>query len=183
MKLAKWLDKHGACSPGVEWCEKNGIDSLGAAWVKCPRGDWMLWMLRQSRRLSRVRSVRLACVFARRALPVFERKCPGDKRPRLAIESAEKYAAEPTKENKLAAASAAYAASAAADAASAAYAAYAADAASAASAVAYTADAASAAAYAAAYAADAASAAEQQWQADHLRSQWPTWEDTGGRDA
>jgi hypothetical protein len=100
-----------------------------------------------------------------RVLPIFEKKYPDDKRPRLAIEAALVFAADPSEKNK----AAAYAADAAAYAAvwaaawAAADAAYAAaDAADAAAdaAVAWAAD----AAYAAAY------AAEQKAQADILRS-------------
>lgn len=58
-------------------------------------------------------SVRLAIFCARRVLPVFEARRPGDGRPRVAIEAAEAWCADPSDE-KRAAAVAAYAADAAA---------------------------------------------------------------------
>jgi hypothetical protein len=124
-------------------------------------------------------SVLFSIYAARLTLNIFEEKYPDDKRPRLAIESAEKYLKNPNKKNKVAAnaaadaayaAYAAYAAADAADAADAAYAAYAAaDAANAANA-AYAAYAAYAAANAAEYAAaDAAIYKKlEAWMKKHL---------------
>ncbi len=66
--------------------------------------------------------VTFACDCAERALPKFEAKYPTDNHPRNAIEAARRWLADPTDENRRAAAYAAYAAYAAA-------AAYAADAA------------------------------------------------------
>jgi hypothetical protein len=67
-------------------------------------------------------SVRLAMFCARKVLHIYEQKHPGDDRPRRAIEAAERYADDPSEENRLAAAYAARAADA--DAARAARAAY-----------------------------------------------------------
>jgi hypothetical protein len=127
-------------------------------------------------------AVRWAAECAKRVLKHYEAKYPEDKRPRLAIQAAMRWAKSPTEENRAAAYAAAYAARAAPYAANAAYAAdyaaaYAADyAANAAYAAAdAAADAAYAdanAAYAAAEAARAASAsrgaAERKWQSDRL---------------
>ena len=101
-------------------------------------------------------SVRLAMFVARRVLGVYEEKYPGDDRPRKAIEAAEHWANNSSKN------AAAYAASAYAASASSAYAAaaYAASASAAASAYAANASASAASASAAsAYAASAVSAA------------------------
>jgi len=144
------LLKLRACADAVEWVADQ--PSAAAAWCNCERGDWMLWLLG---RLSgkpgsakRKRLVLCCCQCARLALTHVP---AGEDRPRLAIETAERWAREegPTLSDVRAASAAADAAGAASGAASdAAYAAYASDAAYAA----YAAD----AAYAAADAADAA---------------------------
>jgi hypothetical protein len=98
-------------------------------------------------------------------LPIFESKCPDDKRPRRAIEAALKWLNDPSEASRNAADANAYAAYAVnAAAVNAAYAA--ANAAYAAANV----DAADAAANAAAYAANAAARnSERKWQANQLR--------------
>ena len=152
---------------------------------KITYGDkkWVIW----NNFLSILDKRKLACVFARHVLHIFEAKYPDDKRPRLALECAENE--NSTKKERRDAYDAAYAAAyadadaahAAADAAYAAYAyAYAdADAADAAAdaayaAAAYAADAAATAAYAGADAAHAAAAdaaayaAERQFQLEQM---------------
>ena len=156
-----------ACPEAVEWVRQ--FKTLQAAWDACERGDWMLWLagLLSGRpgSDSRRKLVRAVCACARLALPLFEDRYPQDKRPRISLETAERYAVGQASIEEVktaadaAAAAAAYptayttAAAAAADAAYAA--AYAAAAAYAtAYATAYTAaDAAADAAYATAYAA------------------------------
>ncbi len=198
-KLMNLLQKHGACQSAKNWLNDHKIRTIGAAWKQCDRGDWMLWFWARTGRLSSQTACKIAAVCARRVLPVFQQKYPDDNRPRLAIEAAEKYAENPTAENAhaahaaahaAAAYAAAYTASAASAAYAAAYAAHAAAHAAAAYAAAYAASAASAAyaaayaasAAAAAYAAGAATCAERKWQADYLRSLWPTWGDTKRED-
>ena len=118
------------------------------------------------------RTARLfAADCAEHVLPLFEQQCPGDMRPRKAVEAARAYAREEINKMALAAARAAGDV-AAADAARAA--ANAADAAwtagnAAAWAAAAAADAAWAVARAAAAAASAARVAERKWQAERLR--------------
>ena len=34
---------HGACREAVEWLKKQ--NSIEEAWLRCRRGDWMLWWL------------------------------------------------------------------------------------------------------------------------------------------
>ena len=141
------LKSLGACKEAVDWVATQ--PDAATAWRTCQRGDWMLWL---AGRLSgkpwsvkRRRLVLCACECARLALKYVR---PGEDRPRLAIEAAEKWARHegPTLDEIRAAA--AYAA----DADAYAYAAYAA----------YSAYAAAYASYAyaaaAAYAADAAAA-------------------------
>ncbi len=125
------LVKLNACGSGVQWAAK--FPDAQAAWDACERGDWMLWLLGKMSGPpgsdSRKAVVLAACECARLALPQYEIRYPDDKRPRIAIETAESHAAggatlaEVKKDAAYAAA--AYAAYAAA-AAYAAYAAYAA---------------------------------------------------------
>jgi len=158
------------CHIGLVFAESRNFDAV-KIWNTCPRGDWMIWLLRQTQSIDRQTSVKLACLWAEHVLSIYESKYPDDKRPRLAIEAAKAWADNPTDEKlalvKLAADEAwkarradAAAADAAAAAYAAAYAAYAAYA---------------AAAFAAAAAADVAAdvAAERKWQADKIRELIP----------
>ena len=104
------------------------------------------------RLFTKEQNVKFAIKCGLSELPLFESKYPEDKRPRQALEAAEKWLLEPTEENRQAAAASAVSAAASA------YAAYAAV-----SAAAYAAAAASASAVSAsAYTASAASAAKEQ---------------------
>ena len=141
-----------ACPEAMRWLATQ-IDPA-TAWETCKRPDWMIWLAAR-RGVDRKTIVRVACACARTSLRFVPE---GEDRPRLAIETAERWCDDrATIEEVRAAADAAYAAYAyaAADAADAAYAyAYAADAAYAAYAYAYAYAAADAAyaAYAYAYA-------------------------------
>jgi len=182
-KMLDFCKAHGACKDAVDWLTAGGIETMADAWAKCPRADWMLWGLRKLGKLTKRQSVKIAITFAVRALPLFEKRYPGDERPRKAIAAARKWLANPSAKNAAAAYAAAYAADAAAAyAGAAAYAAYAAAAAADADAAAAYADAAAAyagaAAYAAAYA--AARCAEWLWQANYLRKAFPKMFAKGG---
>ena len=112
----KSLEDLGACHEAIRWADGTGL-SLEEAWKICHRGDWMLWYA--ARVGADRRAVVMACCeIARGVLP----RVPSvEDRPRLAIEAAERWAENPTEENRRAAdAAAADAAAAAADAASAA---------------------------------------------------------------
>ena len=116
-----------ACPDAVAWA--RGYHDLYAAWAASERGDWMLWLAGKlsgpPESASRKRLVLAACECARLALAHVR---AGEDRPRIAIETAERWArgeAGVTLANVRAAAADAYAA-AAADAAAAAAAAYAA---------------------------------------------------------
>jgi hypothetical protein len=148
--ILETLKNHNPCPGGRDYLGDQ-TDPV-AAWDNCQRPDWMLWAawkLGVDHRLI----VHAAAMCARTALkyvPI------GENRPLAAIEAAERWAENPTEENRVGANAAAYAADAAADAAyAAADAAYAV--ANAAAYAAYAvANAAAAAAYVAAYAAYAA---------------------------
>ena len=185
MKPPKKLKLLNPCDDALDWLSESKSTTPQEAWESCERGDWMLWLLgklsgikRKNSGIKRKKLVLATCGCARLVL-AFVRE--GENRPRICIETAEKWARgkvtlQEVKESKAAttaayAAAAAYAADAyaadAADAAAAttaaayaaATAAYAADAAYATDAAAYAATTAAYAAYAAAYAASAAYAA------------------------
>lgn len=129
------LDRINACSEAITWADGK---SLRRVWKTCGRGDWMLWLCgRMSGKEgwpTRQAVVLVACLCAERALPLWEKKYPKDKRPHVAIETARRWAqgkATITEVRSAADAAFAAAASASADAAADA-AAFAADAATAA---------------------------------------------------
>jgi len=88
VKMLKDLD---ACKEAVEFAA--GFPSLAAAWAACDRGDWLLWYAGRLSGLSesdsRRRLVLAACECARLSL---EHVPAGEDRPRLAIETAERWA-------------------------------------------------------------------------------------------
>ena len=153
MKTKQWTEQEirgfHPCSAGLGFAAVRKFD-LYRVWQECERGDWLIWLLDKTNNIDKAIAVRLAIECARHVLPIYEVKSPGDKRPREAIQAAEKWSNQPTEENKKFA-SAAYPA---------AYSAYsAASAATYASAAAASAAAASASAASAAAAADASAAA------------------------
>ena len=40
-----FLRRQGACGESLAWLESEGITDLETAWLRCPRGDWMDWLL------------------------------------------------------------------------------------------------------------------------------------------
>jgi hypothetical protein len=147
--LRRLLIRLQACREAIDWL---GDRDLHTAIAECEHADWMLWlaaqMINRKGWLTHQEVVWLACQCARTAL----RHIPkGEDRPRIAIETAERWTQGKASIKEVReAVSAAYAAAHAAEAASAAYAASAAaHAAYAVSAARYAADAVSAARYAA----------------------------------
>jgi len=105
MSLKDELVDMKACPEAVEWV---GDKTIEEAWTTCERADWMLWYA--SSKAPHALVVRAACACARMAL----RFVPdGEDRPRLAIEAAERWANNPTEENRAAAGAAGAAARAA----------------------------------------------------------------------
>ena len=43
-----WLKEHGACDPAIKWIDNLPDASPHKLWAKCPRGDWMAWLLAES---------------------------------------------------------------------------------------------------------------------------------------
>jgi hypothetical protein len=156
-ELRQFLASRSACQPAMDWL---GDRDSGQMWADCERPDWLLWWAAHA--VPRQELVLAACDCAELAL----RFVPANEhRPRLAIETARRWATgEATVEEVRAARAAAD------DAADAAYAARAgaraaADAVAAAAAYAVAAAAAYAAADAAAYAARAAYHADEPFRA------------------
>jgi len=143
----KWLKEQGACSEGVDWFmafgKTDSVDVISGL-LEAERFNWANWLI--VRLLNRKDKIRYAIFAAEQVISIFEKKCPEDKRPRLAIEAAKAVIENDTKETRAAACAADAAANTAA------YVAYAAAAAAMAAALA-AGDAAGAAAGAAAWAA------------------------------
>ena len=112
MKLTKkWLTDHDACRDGVAWyLKQNETDLIKILKALCKRNsfDWFNWLI--TKKFTKMQNVRYACYAAKQVLANFEKKYPGDKRPRQAINAALQYAKNPTAANRSAARSAASAA-------------------------------------------------------------------------
>jgi len=92
--MKSWLPED-ACADAVEWVGKM---TPAKAWAKCNRADWMLWLV--GRECGRCVMVLCACDCARTVL----RHVPkGETCTLAAIEAAEKWARNPTEENREAA--------------------------------------------------------------------------------
>ena len=143
MKISlDWLKEKNACEEGIRWFSvQKETDALNVikTLMADNRSDWANWLI--VRLMEYKQYVAYAIFAAEQVVWIYEKKYPGDKRPRTAIDAAKKCLKDQSKENK-AAADAAYAA---------AYAAYAAARDAAAYAAAYAAYAAADAAYAAAW--------------------------------
>lgn len=85
------------CFEAIRWLEIQPDPET--AWSVCHRADWMLW-LTERLGIDRPALVRAACDCARTALKYVP---AGEDRPRLAIEAAERWADDPTRENRNAA--------------------------------------------------------------------------------
>src|SRR3972149_5439200 len=84
--ISDLLDSVGACKKAVDWAGKRRVGA--AAWRACPRADWMLWIAVRLG-VDRRRVTLAACACARTVL----RHVPsGEQRPRIAIETAERWA-------------------------------------------------------------------------------------------
>lgn len=83
---------HSPCEEAREWLRAGKFQTMADAWEACPRGDWMMWMLRKTGKAERKTLIVLACDFADRVLPFYEKKFVNDPRPREAIAAARAYA-------------------------------------------------------------------------------------------
>ena len=76
-----------ACTEAIDWTAARHKMTPARMWATCPRGDWMLWIAGRvdiDRRLL----VRAACDCARLSLKYVKK---GEKRPLVAIQTAEKW--------------------------------------------------------------------------------------------
>ena len=87
----QFLRKNHACKSGMAWLKKGKYQSLQKAWKDCENSLWMLWLLEKKELLDKKTAMRLAIIFAKDVLPIFEVKYPDDRRPRRAIEAIESY--------------------------------------------------------------------------------------------
>ncbi len=92
----EWCEKHDACGEAREWVK--GQKTLAEAWENCERADWLIWAAEREKAITKPQAVKLACMFARDVLPLYEARYPQDTRPRQAIEAAEAWIANPTDE-------------------------------------------------------------------------------------
>ena len=94
MKTAKQfeslLHELGACSEAVRWAHGK---TLHVVWTTCKRGDWLLWLVGKMADKkgwpTRKQAVLAACDCAEKALKYVKE---GEDRPRLAIQTARKWA-------------------------------------------------------------------------------------------
>jgi len=91
MKFIEKLDELNACSDAVGWC--RGFGSPQKAWDACERADWSLWLMGklsgEPGSKKRKKLVLCACEIARLALQYVPN---GEKKPLVAIETAERWA-------------------------------------------------------------------------------------------
>ena len=108
-ELLRHMNSLDACPEALAWIERTP-GRTNALWELCPRGDWMLWLASQAG-VDLRRIVLAACACVR---PALVHVPAGEDRPRLAIETAERWArGDATIEAVRAAHSGAYAAAAA----------------------------------------------------------------------
>ena len=109
--LLAFARDRGACAEARLWL--NTQTDPHVAWEMCERPDWMIWFARR-RSVERKVLVRIACDCARTALRFVPE---GEDRPRLAIETAERWTRNEATIDEVRVAAAYAAAYAAADAA------------------------------------------------------------------
>ena len=87
-KSIAWLRNLHACGEAVEWAGEQ--KSAAEAWKNCERGEWMLWLLGKlsGKPESEKRKRLAACECARLSLKYVPK---GEKRPLVAIQTAEKW--------------------------------------------------------------------------------------------
>ena len=86
-QLLDLLKKHNACPDATEWVRASDKTTAREIWESCERGDWLLWIAARIK-IDRKLIVTAACLCARQSL-VHVR--PGEERPRIAIETAERW--------------------------------------------------------------------------------------------
>jgi len=84
--LDTFLRDHGACDESIEWARGRRVD--GRAWRACRRADWLLWIAVRVG-VDRRAIVLAACACARTSLRFVPKS---ERRPLVAIQTAERWA-------------------------------------------------------------------------------------------
>ena len=85
-KLENKLNTILACDEAIEWASTQK-GSFQKSWDKCPRGDWLLWLLGRSKSDNN-KIVLASCKISRTVLKYIPK---GEKRPLVAIQTAEAW--------------------------------------------------------------------------------------------
>jgi len=80
-----FAQEHDACSEATSWLKTQSDPRT--AWDACERPDWMIWYARRRKVETKI-LVKIACACARTALKFVPE---GENRPRIAIETAERW--------------------------------------------------------------------------------------------
>ena len=95
MKFKEYLESRNACQGAIDWVSDK---TLAEAWQACERPDWMLWLYERNNPDKTI-CVKIAVFAAQLALPIWQKKYPGDLRPQQAIEAAKKWIENPSEKN------------------------------------------------------------------------------------
>ena len=97
MKITmEWLEEKKACRSGMEWFaaqSETDAENVCRKLLAEDHFNWASWTI--VRCLDHPDLVLYACFAARLALHIYEARCPGDLRPRKAIEAAEAWVKNP----------------------------------------------------------------------------------------
>ena len=77
-------------------------------WDTCPRGDWLLWLIRKIGYLNEMDARKVGLAYAKKVLPVFEKTYPFNSNPSDCLKAVEDYIENPTVVNQRAMSNAAY---------------------------------------------------------------------------
>ena len=102
----QFCDATDACDDGLEFALTQ--QTMAEVWDKCPRSDWLLWILNKLDRQADDRTLRLFAVWCARNTPMSDGRKVGDlltdPRSLAALEVAERYAHGNATDKELAAA-------------------------------------------------------------------------------
>ena len=102
----QFCDATNACSEGLKFALTQ--PTMAEVWDKCPRTDWLLWILHKLNRQPDARMLRLFAVWCARNTPLSDGRKVGDlltdPRSLAALEVAERYANGNATDDELAAA-------------------------------------------------------------------------------
>lgn len=111
MTFAEHLIDIGACPEARDWAAGK---TSTQAWEECPRADWLIWWAWRDQEAGANTLVDLMAATIAGPRMALRFVPEGENRPLAAIEAAERWAANPTEDNKKAARAAAWAAAEAA---------------------------------------------------------------------